>query len=242
MKWFYNEIINDFSLEKWIFMVVVAIMMMAIYLFCTFLFRKDANGLKKIIIAEETMVIMTVTTLLLTVFKVHIAIILWIGFYFLYAGFEVSNRIVKYYYLHPCRNFNKASFEKMITKSDDKKLFALIHDCKSQAVKKTKKELIEKKQWNDTRVSIRQYSYSLIIFSVVGNIWGWEYNNSVPFFFRYLGVLLSCSGIVICIYKILYFLVVEGGIKAVTPGGFKLVFVLYTLLYAMIVFAMMQYL
>lgn len=225
MKYIYEFITYYPNITRPLFGLSISIILIIGYFILMQVMKKQVDGLKKIIVAEEILISCLTTVWLSVFFRLHIVIVLWIIFYVLYMKIETKNRLIKYYYYIPCKKYNDVKFQKKISNVAFIKSFTEISSIKKDVWLNFKDETIIRDEWKKTRFPLKTYASNLLILSIIKYSIGWEYGINTLFELRYLDIVSGLIGFVYLLYVLEYWIVVINDIGPGSSKGFNLRFI-----------------
>lgn len=193
------------ELPQLLIVVITLAIITGLYIVGTYFFAKSRNNLKWCVLVEETIVIVSVSYLLASVFYPHISLTLWIGFYFLYTKYEKRNRVIKYYTRFWNRKYNADAFAKKLKIANMTSLIYELVIYKKELSDNTDMCMISKEQWDSTKITLHHYLIGLVMFSISMLQFGNPYNASEAFLLACLGNVIGTIGIMYMFYLPFYF-------------------------------------
>lgn len=225
----------DISLIKLLYVIAASLLLFVLYYLFAFLFRKSYPGLKRIVIFEEFFVTNLVALWMSTLFCLHVALPLWIGFYFVYSRRENENRAIKYYHSYWSRKYDSDKFEKTLAGMKMKSFLKDLYSYKQKIFNDTDLNLIPKEEWKTTKLSKLFYVDGLLMISLSIFLWGNPYKETGIVGLIFFGNLVLITGPYYILWRLRYRLAKGPPSRlpeAVIVGGAFLYLLLASFVYA----------
>ena len=210
VQYLYNHIIYDLNFLKIIYLLTITVL---IYILQYVIVRISICNfnvyLDTVTYIEEFFVSLIASLWIFQMLYLHVALVLWVLFYFVYNKLNKYNRVVRLYSICEDNKHNSKIVKKIYKAQDNKSLLKRVYLAKKDLYIRTEWDFITRKQWDTTKMPLKIYAVGTVACMITNIINGNMLWKTGIFAFRLLDNFATASGLFYLLYWCCYVVILN---------------------------------